>query len=38
MELKEYLVKRGYKREEVQQQIDRATSVNRTEALIMSED
>ena len=37
MELKEYLVNKGYKREEVQQQIDRVTSVNRTEALIMSE-
>ena len=38
IELKEYLVKRGYKREEVQQQIDRATSVNRTVAFIMSEE
>ena len=36
-ELKEYLLNRGYKREEVQQQIDRATSVDRTETLTMSE-
>ena len=36
-ELKEYLVHRGYKRAEVQQQIDRATNGARTEALTMSE-
>ena len=36
-ELKEYLVNQGYKEMEVQQQIDRATNVNRTEALKMSE-
>ena len=36
-ELKEYLVDRGYKEMEVQQQIDRATSVSRIEALKTSE-
>ena len=36
-ELKEYLVHRGYKGEEVQQQIERATNVTRTEALTRSE-
>ena len=36
-ELKEYLVHRGYKGEEIQQQIDRATSVTRTKALTRSE-
>ena len=36
-ELKQYLVDRGYKDAETQQQIDRATSVSRTETLKMSE-
>ena len=36
-ELKEHLVNRRYKRVKIQQQIDRATSVSRTEALAMSE-
>ena len=34
--IKEYLVHRGYKGEEVQQQIERATNVTRTEALTRS--